>query len=166
MRDLGRQCLVTIFIASEDVTFTMHLLRLILLFRFAYDSNSATIKDIDIQRTRLVESEEPPDNCPVCLLAEQRDQEEDARKLPFGVAWHGVNYHIHDFAMIKAEQGPCHIGHIVHIRFRTKSGPVVTVKLLGRISTFNITPDITKDDCLMKDEVSRLSVVNVRPFPM
>jgi len=53
----------------------------------------------------LVESEQPPENCPVCQLTEQRDREEDARELSSGVAWHGMNYHIHDFVMIKAEQG-------------------------------------------------------------
>jgi hypothetical protein len=49
--------------------------------------------------------------------------------------------------MIKAEQGPCHIGRIVHIRSRKKSGPVVTVKLLGRISTLKSRPEgVTKDE--------------------
>lgn len=127
-----------------------------LSIRFVYDSNSATYKDIDIERMRLVEWEQPPENCPVCLLAVQRDQEEDPRKLSSGVAWHGINYHIHDFVMIKAEKGPCHIGHIVHIRFRTKSGPIVTVKLLGRISTLK-----TRPQNVTKDEVSQLYVANM-----
>jgi DNA (cytosine-5)-methyltransferase 1 len=95
----------------------------------------------------LVESEQPPENCPVCQLTEQRDREEDARELSSGVAWHGINYHIHDFVMIKAEQGPCHIGHIVRIRFRTKSGPIVTVNLMGRISTLTTRPqNVNKDE--------------------
>jgi DNA (cytosine-5)-methyltransferase 1 len=96
---------------------------------------------------RLMEDEQPPENCPVCLLAEQRDQEEDAHELPSGIAWHGVNYHIHDFVMIKADQGPCQIGHIVRVRYRTKSGPLVTFKLLGRISTLKVRPDnVTKNE--------------------
>jgi DNA (cytosine-5)-methyltransferase 1 len=115
--------------------------------RFAYDSTSATYTDINARRTHLAESEAPPENCPVCILTEQRDREEDARPLSSGVAWHGVNYHIHDFAMIKSVQGPCDIGHITHIRFRTRAGPIVTVKLVGRISTLKICPDgVTKHE--------------------
>src|ERR1700683_3095015 len=99
-RVLRQQCLITIFIASKKHVVS-NCTCLILPIRFIYDSNSATYMDIDTQRTHLVESEQPPDNCPVCLLTEQRDQEEDPRKLSSGVAWHGTNYHIHDFAMIK-----------------------------------------------------------------
>jgi DNA (cytosine-5)-methyltransferase 1 len=95
----------------------------------------------------LAESTKPPDNCPVCLLSAQRDREEDARLLSSGIAWHGVNYHIHDFAMTKAERGPCYIGQIIHIRFRTKFGPIVKVKLLGRVGSIKARPeDVTKDE--------------------
>lgn len=121
------------------------------LFRFAYDSGSAVFKDIDLQRIRYAECDEPPDNCPVCLLKEQRGTETYSQKLNAGVGWHGVNYHIYDFVMIKAEQGPCHIGHIIDIRFpqnyRSHDLPVVTVKLMGRISTIKTRPrDVIKDE--------------------
>jgi DNA (cytosine-5)-methyltransferase 1 len=137
----------------------LRILCLILPIRFVYDSNSATYKDVDTQRTHLAESEQAPENCPVCLLTEQRDREEDACQLSSGVAWHGINYHIHDFAMIKADQGPCHIGHIVHIRFRTKSGPIVTVHLLGRISTLKSRPrNVTKDEVSWSYSMSPVSL--------
>lgn len=120
-------------------------------FRFAYDSSSAVYKDIDLQRIRNAEFDEPPDNCPVCLLKEQRGTEMYGQKLKAGVAWHGVNYHIYDFVMIKAEQGPCHIGHIINIRFpqnyRSHDLPIVTVKLMGRICTIKTRPrDVIKDE--------------------
>jgi len=116
----------------------------------------------------LVETAQPPDNCPVCLLSEQRDQEEDPRILSSGVAWHGVNYHKYDFAMTKADQGPCHIGYIVDI-LRTKSGPIVKVKLLGRISTIKSRPeDVAKDEvgwfynfqlCFCSDIITQASCI-------
>lgn len=120
-------------------------------FRFAYDSSSAVYKDIDFQRIRYAECDEPPDNCPVCLLKEQRASETYGQRLNTGVGWHGVNYHIYDFVMIKAEQGPCHIGHIVDIRFpqnyRSHDLPVITVKLMGRICAIKTRPrDVMKDE--------------------
>lgn len=118
--------------------------------RFAYDSGSAVYRDIDWQRIRYAECDEPPDNCPVCLLKEQRGTETCAQKLKAGVGWHGMNYHIYDFVTIKAEQGPCHIGHIIDIRFpqyRNRDLPTVTVKLLGRICTIKMRPrDVIKDE--------------------
>ena len=104
-----------------------------------------------MQRIRSAESDEPPNNCSVCLLLEQRNAEKVDRRLKTGVAWHGVNYHIHDFVLIKAELGPCHIGQITHIQFSSKSRShelaVITAKLLGRICTIGALPsDIERDE--------------------
>jgi DNA (cytosine-5)-methyltransferase 1 len=95
--------------------------------------------EIDYQRIDAASCDAPPYNCPVCLLAEQKDREIFGDKLPTGVTYHGVNFHVHDFALIRACDGPCHIGYITDIRFPGKlqrhMSPTIVVKMLGRVSS-------------------------------
>lgn len=123
--------------------------------RLVYDSHSGTFLDVDTEQMSLADSEEPPNNCPVCLLGEQRNSEELPQQLQTGVAWHAVNYHIHDFVMIKAVDGPCQVGHIIRIQFpessRLEDKPFATVNLLGRIGNVKGRPRE-----LMRDEVRKM----------
>jgi DNA (cytosine-5)-methyltransferase 1 len=102
----------------------------------------------------MAESDRPPDNCPVCLLHEQRDQESYGRKLLDGVAYDGQSYHLDDFVLFRAESGPAHIGYITNILFPVKATSraptVVTVKRVGRVSDLvGVLPS-----SVIKDEVS------------
>ena len=100
---------------------------------------------------------DPPNNCPVCLLVQQ--QESYVSRLPNGLVYLGINFHIHDFVLIQADKGPSHVGHIMDIRFPGKSyrrrSPKITVKLLGRISSLGRALPLN----IVKDEVSDKSYV-------
>lgn len=119
---------------------------------------TGSFSDINTERLRLAECEQPPDNCPVCLLDLQKDQESYGSKIPAGVAYHGNTFHLYDFVLIRADIGPCHIGHIVDILFPAKAhrneSPTIRARVLGRIgSLLGILPRN-----VVKDEVSGILV--------
>lgn len=93
---------------------------------------------------------EPPHDCPVCALEEERTQQESCCRIKAGIAWHGMNYHYHDFVMIKADKGPCRLGQICAIvspKSRQRGLPTIGVKLMGRVSTLNNRPaNVVKDE--------------------
>jgi DNA (cytosine-5)-methyltransferase 1 len=127
---------------------------MVLFSRFVYDSVTSAFTDVDRQRIEAAKNEGPPHNCSVCLLVEQRDQESFGCRLPTGVAYHGINFHIYDFALIRADEGPCHVGHIIDITFPRKfqrhQSTKITVRLLGRVSRLGGVAPRT----IVKDEVS------------
>jgi DNA (cytosine-5)-methyltransferase 1 len=109
----------------------------------------ATYTDVDKHGIEAAGSGEPPNNCPICLAVEQRDSEACDRNLRTGVAYRGVNYHVYDFALIRANDGPCQVGHITDIRFPQGSlSPNVIVKLLGRVNNLSglLPPNVIKDE--------------------
>ena len=115
--------------------------------RFMYNSKTASIENVDHQASLAVESHPPPDNCSVCLLQEQRNLDEVSMVLQGGVAWHGNSYHVHDFVMLKADKGPCHIGQIKSINVPDRVPSTISVRLLGRICTMEARPeDVDKDE--------------------
>lgn len=98
------------------------------------------------------QAEYPPDCCPICDKRDQFNYDLHAHPLRRGVAWHQQKYHTDDFVLIKADEGPCHIGHIRHIRLAADSADdddnKITVSLLGRVDKLGCRPET-----LLKDEV-------------
>ncbi|KIL00792.1 hypothetical protein PAXRUDRAFT_29521 [Paxillus rubicundulus Ve08.2h10] len=119
-------------------------------YRYIWDDDLGVFKDIDMEALMSAQNEPPPHNCHVCDLGERFDEDMQAETIRGGVRWHRVNYHIDDFVLIKADEGPCHIGHIISFNPRDRHGNndfTVTVKLFGRIDMLGNRPVST-----MKDE--------------
>lgn len=82
-------------------------------------------------------------------MSEERKQAEEPRILRVdganrGIAYGGRNFHLRDFVLFKAQQGPANIGYIMKV-----STDNVRVKRAGRIGSLeNILPDD-----VMRDEV-------------
>jgi DNA (cytosine-5)-methyltransferase 1 len=106
-----------------------------------YDPVLSTFTSIDVKRLKLAAAQEPPNNCPACLLNEQRDHERETRELKdehgnkHGVAFAGVDYHLEDFVLYRAEDGPANIGYVTKIQVTTES---ITVRKVGRISSLDV----------------------------
>ena len=120
--------------------------------RFMYDPVLSTFTSIDVKRLALAAAQEPPNNCAACLLNEQRDYEKQTRELKdehgnkHGVAFAGVDYHLEDFVLYRAETGPANIGYVIKIQVSNES---VIVRKVGRIATLEggILPrDIMRDE--------------------
>ncbi|KAG1742724.1 S-adenosyl-L-methionine-dependent methyltransferase [Suillus paluster] len=93
------------------------------------------------KRLQRRQGEHPHDRCPVCLMVEEKEEELVPQKIHRGVAWKGVKYHVHDSVMIRAEEGPCHIGQITRIHFLQsgdKDSVSVRVKLFARIDRLGL----------------------------
>ncbi|KAH7927250.1 S-adenosyl-L-methionine-dependent methyltransferase [Leucogyrophana mollusca] len=120
-------------------------------YKFVYDNTTATFMEVTPERLQSGTGEHPPNNCPACLLVEERNEQLHGQSIPNGVAWNGINYHVNDSVLIKAEEGPCHIGHIVDViipRSHHESDEIqVRVKLFGRIDKLGIRPPrVLKDE--------------------
>ena len=106
-----------------------------------YDPVLSTFTSMDVKRLTLAAAQEPPNNCPACLLNEQRDHEKESRELKdehgnkHGVAFAGINYHLEDFVLYRAEDGPANIGYVTKIQVANNS---VTVRKVGRISSLDV----------------------------
>ena len=118
-----------------------------------YDSVLSTFTSMDVKRLTLAAAQEPPNNCPACLLNEQRDYEKETHELKdenghkHGIAFAGVNYHLEDFVLYRAENGPANIGYVTKIQVANDS---ITVRKVGRISSLDVLPNhIVRDEvCL------------------
>jgi hypothetical protein len=116
-----------------------------------YDPVLSTFTSMDVKRLTLAAAQEPPNNCPACLLNEQRDHEKETHELKdehgnkHGVAFAGVNYHLEDFVLYRAEDGPANIGYVTKIQVANDS---ITVRKIGRISSLdNVLPShIVRDE--------------------
>jgi len=76
-------------------------------------------------------------------MVSEKEEESIPQKIPHGVAWNGVKYHVHDTVMIKAQEGPCHIAQIFRIHFAQsddEDSVFVRVKLFGRIDKLGLRP--------------------------
>lgn len=121
--------------------------------RYLWDDREGTFTNIDVKALAAFARDPPPDNCPACEISKRFDEGTEAAKIHLGVRWHGVEYHLDDFVMIKADQGPCHIGQI--IRFIHGDGydnVKVVVRLFGRTDRVG-----TRPDTVLKDEVGLLA---------
>jgi DNA (cytosine-5)-methyltransferase 1 len=80
---------------------------------------------------------EPPNNCAICAQREEEEMQTHGRIIRrtgsvTGVAIHGATFHVGDFALLRAEEGPARIGQITGL---FSGSPVwIRVQLLGRLS--------------------------------
>jgi DNA (cytosine-5)-methyltransferase 1 len=113
--------------------------------RFIYSSLDGSFTEIPQDRLQRGLGQHPYDHCPVCLMVEEQEDEQEEALVPHeirrGAAWKGAKYHLRDFVMIKAREGPCHIGQItrVHIQQSDDEG-WVRVRMFGRISELGLRP--------------------------
>ncbi|KAK0208944.1 S-adenosyl-L-methionine-dependent methyltransferase [Desarmillaria ectypa] len=113
--------------------------------RFKYDKATAAFVDPDLEVSEMVSTLQPPNNCPNCLIRDQREQEKSAVEIADGIASGGNHYHIDDFVLYASSSGPAAIGQIVDIktsdRNTASAQPSVSVRPIGRISDLDILPD-------------------------
>lgn len=123
--------------------------------RYEWDDLLATFKSVNVEKMISAQAEHPPDCCHICDMLDQFDYDSHAHPLRRGVAWHQHKYHIDDFVLIKADEGPCHIGHICDIQLPPGSvdddDNRIVVSVLGRVDRLGCRPE-----GLLKDEVRRL----------
>ncbi|KAG5635917.1 hypothetical protein H0H81_009679 [Sphagnurus paluster] len=124
-----------------------------------YDIKMATYTSIDGVRHAMTVNN-PPDNCPVCPLLEQREQEGIESPLRSGdringIAFGGQTYHYEDFVLYRADEGPAHVGYITDFKILPpkSDGKICTqvfVKRVGRVASLgNVLPqDVLRDEPL------------------
>lgn len=98
---------------------------------FEHDASFTKIENLP-----YIDASAPPDNCPCCLKAGQRNQDSALTELGKGFAFRGFTYHIDDYVMIKTPSGPCDVGQIVELSSANSARGfnTVSVLMLGRIS--------------------------------
>ncbi|KAG6331286.1 hypothetical protein ID866_7799 [Astraeus odoratus] len=121
-------------------------------YRYEWDDFLGTFKGASMEKLTSAQADPPPECCYVCDIMEQYNYDLHAHPLRHGVAWHARKYHIDDFVLIKAEEGPCHIGHISDIKLSPHSADdddnKIVVTMLGRVDKLGCRPDT-----VLKDEV-------------
>ncbi len=104
--------------------------------RFLYDKRDASFVDLP-PPVDVHAASEPPHNCATCAQREEEEMQAQGRIIRrtgsiTGVAIHGTTYHVGDFALLRAEEGPARIVQITGLFSRS---PVwIRVQLLGRVS--------------------------------
>ncbi|EMD32847.1 hypothetical protein CERSUDRAFT_99217 [Gelatoporia subvermispora B] len=105
-----------------------------------YDPSDASFTDLEESEFAIAaKASHPPENCPVCLFRTQKQQDQGGRVIPRGIVWRNTPYHVGDFALIRADDGP---GEIVQVEDIAAQGSrdvrkfvaQLTVRLLGRMS--------------------------------
>jgi DNA (cytosine-5)-methyltransferase 1 len=131
--------------------------------RFMYDSANGSFTEIPRERLQRGPSGLPPDHCPVCTIVVEREEELVPQKIHHGVSLNGIKYHVHDTVMIKAQEGPCHIGQIFRIHFEQsddEDSVLVRVKLLGRIDKLGLRPaEEPKDEVRIQNSHASLILI-------
>jgi DNA (cytosine-5)-methyltransferase 1 len=137
--------------------------------RFLYDKKDASFVDLPPPSDAHAASE-PPHNCAICAQREEEEMQAQGRIIRrtgsvTGVAVHGATFHVGDFALLRAEEGPARIGQITGLFSRS---PVwIRVQLLGRVS--DLVDFLPADE--LRDEVRFLnpstldSPVHIQFFP-
>lgn len=104
---------------------------------YVYNDAEGSFRDIDITDLPR-ENNNPPDNCPVHLRAEQLVEHNAVTQVPGGVTYHGDCFHAGDYVLVKSEKGPAHVALILQIeispRARDRGKTDCIVRMLGRIS--------------------------------
>lgn len=110
-------------------------------YKFIYNSLDGSFTEIPQERLHRRQDELPYDYCPVCSMVEEGKDALVPHKIDRGVAWKGTKYHLRDIVMIKAQEGPCHIGQItrIHIQQSDDEG-WVRVRMFGRINKLGLRP--------------------------
>lgn len=120
---------------GESVFTCLHRL-LIVESRFLYDKKDASFVDLPSPSDAHAASE-PPNNCTICAQREEEEMQAHGRIIRrtgsvTGVAVRGATYHVGDFALLRAEEGPARIGQIIGL---SSGSPIwIRVQLLGRLS--------------------------------
>lgn len=87
-------------------------------------------------------------------MSEQCKQAKEPCGVNSGIAYGGQNFHLHDFVLFKAQEGPANIGYINKVSLIVRK---VRVKLVGRIGSIK---DALPDN-VMRDEVCILNILFV-----
>lgn len=123
---------------------------LIGMLRFMFDKKDASFTDPPPPNVSYATAD-PPDNCAICACREEEEMQARGRivrkaGLVSGVAIHGSTFHMGDFALVRAEQGPSHIAQFIGMY----SGDPIWVKMqfLGRVSdlAYLLPPDELRDE--------------------
>ncbi|OCH84951.1 S-adenosyl-L-methionine-dependent methyltransferase, partial [Obba rivulosa] len=81
-----------------------------------YDPNDASFTGLeDSEFSAIAAASAPPDNCPICLVNMQKQQDQGGRIVTNGIVWQGINYHVGDYVLIRTDEGPADIGQIERI---------------------------------------------------
>ena len=126
-------------------------------------------------------SKKPPDNCPVCLKSEQKEDEANPSRIADGegFSFMGENYHLEDFVLVRSAACPheeppntcasCKrvqpgiIGQIIDIKWAMHARHFdknnVTIRMLGRIS--DIYEVVNRPSEVIRDEVGDFYVLNL-----
>jgi DNA (cytosine-5)-methyltransferase 1 len=132
--------------STSPLTFTV----LIGMLRFIFDKKDASFTDPPPPNDSYAAAD-PPHNCAICARREEEETQARGRivrkaGVVSGVAIHGATFHVGDFALVRAEQGPSHIAQFIGMY----SGDPVWVKmqLLGRVSDLAdlLPPDELRDE--------------------
>ncbi|KAH8997167.1 S-adenosyl-L-methionine-dependent methyltransferase [Lactarius hatsudake] len=133
-------------------------------FRFVYDKTDASFSE----PLPTPPHADPPYNCTVCARREEEEIEAHGRVVRraggvAGVAVHGTTFHVGDFALVRAEEGPSRIAQLVGV---FTSDPVwVKLQLLGRVSDLAdlLPPDELCDErhLFFTDEFEEAPVENL-----
>jgi hypothetical protein len=79
---------------------------LISMLRFVYDKKDAPFTDL-LPPVDAHAAADPPHNCAICVRREEEEMHARGciiRKA--GIVVHGATFHVGDFALVRAEQGP------------------------------------------------------------
>lgn len=120
-------------------------------YRYEWDDHLGTFKSANMEKITAAQENHPPDCCHVCDIKNKLDQDRLALPIENGVAWHAREYHIDDFVLIRADDGPCLIGHIRGILLEPDSDNEddnkIVVTLLGRVDKVHCRPEtVLKDE--------------------
>ncbi|PFH48401.1 hypothetical protein AMATHDRAFT_5836 [Amanita thiersii Skay4041] len=141
-------------------------------YKFVFMKETGAFISIDRKRYSMVEQQQPPENCPVCMLHGHREQENNLAMLRGvngqlnGFAYKGVKYHHYDFVLCKVAEGPADIGQIRKMFLDDdENDTMVTIKRVGRICSLeDILPgDTLRDErhVYMTDEEVTITIQDI-----
>ena len=115
-----------------------------------YDKKDASFTDLPLPVDAHAAAD-PPHNCAICARRGEEEMRAHGRIMRkagavTGVAVHGSTFHVGDFALVRAEQGPARIAQLVGVY---SGDPIwVKVQLLGRMSDLAnlLPPDELRDE--------------------
>ena len=115
-----------------------------------YDKKDASFTDLPLPVDAHAAAD-PPHNCAICARRGEEEMRTHGRIMRkagavTGVAVHGSTFHVGDFALVRAEQGPARIAQLVGVY---SGDPIwVKVQLLGRMSDLAdlLPPDELRDE--------------------
>lgn len=98
--------------------------------RFIYAPCDGSFRDLEHADLEAFAAKEPPENCPVCPVKAHKAEAQEPHLVPGGFAWHGSEYHLHDFVFIKTSEGVSYLGQIKEFAERRQASDVEVCLLL------------------------------------